>query len=430
MTIYNEERAELCQALRNFAASPRFGFLKSLQVGPILGDDAKSLGAVSQMTFEELVASIENHESDLHQLNDGQERLLTAVVVALCEGDVAESREPSFDVAEEGHDDEGDEAAHSTFNSVQCEVELREQIGKMKGHPDLVRVKNTTVGTFWAEGVPRAPFEESLTIGQLLGLDLGVLAKKRSMTSMRMKALALALENALHSLEQVESLAQERQQPDPPTTPRSRPSERQRANASRHKWSGHFDTCSPSEAALVESVMRACSDEPTDAENVYGALHHFCSVFSVSDFLSIMRGAPLASPTQRKLGAWAHSSALRRFVPLVQMMLQGPGTHINRVAGVFNETGHASAVYGIVSTLVVRGIGGSLVSLLDVSCPDVWTRNPKLVALIAREARSYPKVSVSQALLEVCPDMDPFLHAWLQGIASPQRKGNKRQKRR
>ena len=428
MTIQNEERAELRQALKDFAASPRFGFLKSLQVGPLLGDDAKSLGAVSQMTFEELVTSVDSHDSNLRQLNDAQERLLTAVLRALCEGAVAESPEPGSELSDETHREDEGETTVTTFNSVQCELELRERIGRVREHPDLNRVKEATVGSFWPEGMPRAPFEESLTIGQLLGLDLGVLAKKRSMTSVRMNALALALENALSALDEGEP--EERPAPRSQETVSARSVERPRAQSIRHKWSGHFDACSPAEISLVESVMRASSDDPADAENIFGALHHFCSVFSVSDFLSIMRGASLAIPTQRKLAAWARSGAFRRSVPLVELMLQGPGVHISRVASVFNEPGQVSAVHGIVATLIVRGLGASLVSLRDTTCPDVWTRNPKLVELIAHEARASLKAPASKGLLEVCPDMDPFLHSWLQGIASPRKRGNKRQKRR
>lgn len=434
MTIPNEERAELRQALRDFAASPRYNFLKSLQVGPILGDDAKSLGAVSQMTFEELVGAADNHASDLHQLNDAQERLLTAVLRALCEGESVEAAEPGFDVAEgapeESYDEPEGETTATTFNSVQSELELRERIGQVKAHPDLRRVKDLPLGSFWAEASPRAPFEESLTIGQLLALDLGVLTKKRSMTSLRMRALACALENALQVLDGEASETYLEEAPQEPRSVPSRNPERRRSAPLRHKWSGHFDACSPSEAALVESVMRACSDDPADAETLFGALNHFCAVFSVSDFLTIMRGDALTIPAQRKLAAWAHSGALRRVVPIVQLMIQGPGAHTTRIARVLDEVGQVGAVHAIVATLITRGLGGSLVSLDGVRCPDVWTRNPKLVALIAKEVRGNSKSSTPQALSDVCPDLDPFLQSWLQGIVSPQKTGKKRHKRR
>ena len=434
MTIPNEERAELRQALRDFAASPRYTFLKSLQVGPILGDDAKSLGAVSQMTFEELVGVIDSHDSDVYQLNDAQERLLTAVLRALCEGEVVETTEPGFDAAEgsaeESYEEPEGETTATTFNSVQSELELRERIGQVKGHPELARVKDLTLGSFWTDQSPRAPFEESLTIGQLLSLDLGVLTKKRSMTSLRMRALACALENALRVLDGEASETDLEDVRQEPLAMPSRRMEKRRTLSPRHKWSGHFEVCSPSEAALVEIVIRSCSDDSSDEKPLFEALHHFCSVFSVSDFLAIMRGDPLTIPTQRKLAAWTHSGALRRVLPVVQLMVQGPGAHINRIAGVLDDGGQVGAVHAIGATLIVRGLGGSLACLDGMRCPDVWTRNPRLVALIAREARGHSKSSPSQALSEVCPDLDPFLQSWLQGIVSPQKTGKKRHKRR
>jgi hypothetical protein len=382
------------------------------------------------MTFEELVGSLDDHASDLHQLNDGQERLLTAVLRALCEGEVADAVEPGFDVHEEAQEEQEGETTPTTFNSVQCELELRDRIAQVKAHPEIARVKDATLATFWAEEAPRAPFEESLTVGQLLGLDLGVLTKKRSMTSMRMKALAQALENALHVLDEGEAL-EEQEVTVRDALPATYPApQRKRSAPLRHKWSGHFDKCPPSEGALVESVMRACSDDPADSETLFGALSLFCAVFSVQDFLSIMRGEPLTITAQRKLAAWAHSGALRRVLPVIELMLQGPGAHITRFARILDESGQIGSAHGIGATLIIRGLGGSLVTLDGARCPDVWTRNPQLVALVAREARGASAASISQALSEVCPDMDPFLQCWLQGIVSPQKKGKKRLKRR
>ena len=432
MTTHREERAELHQALKDFAASPRFNFLKILRVGPLLGDDAKTLGAVAEMTFEALVASLENNGSDLHQLNDAQERLLTAVLHALAEGEVAESEGAGqgglmFDSPDETQGDTDEGTVETTFNSVQSELELRERVAGLKGHPDLASIKDLPVGRFWAEDAPRAPFEESLTIGQLLGLDLGVLAKKRSMTSIRMRALARALERALQSLEgELEMSVPEPSLGELPPQ-HAQPPQRKPL---RHRWQGHYDECSPGEMALIESVIFIGSDDPLDADNIFGALHHFCSAFSVGEFISIMKGAPLSVSTQRKLSAWAHSGALRTIVPLVQMTLQGPGAHIIRFAKVIQGSGPMGSVFGIVATLIVRGLGASEVSLDGATCRDVWTRNPNLVSMIVKEARALSKISFPRALTSVCPDMDPFLHEWLQGIASPVKRGKKRHKRR
>jgi hypothetical protein len=438
MPIHNHERAELHQALKDFAASPRFHFLKLIQVGPLVGDDAKTLGTIADMTFEELVTAVDNHASDLHHLSDAQERLLTAVLRALAEGEVAEQPEPGFDTSDEAPEEVDEGSSHTTFNSVQCELELRERITHVKSHPDRARIDDVTVGTFWDPQLPRAPFEESLTVKQLLALDLGVLAKKRSMTSARMRALAVALERGLESLNGGQVAESSSNPPIDPSPVLPEVAVNQHPNLVdatsgapfRHRWVGHFDTCSPTEMALVESVMYASSDDEGSADTIFGALHDFCAACSVSDFLTIMRGAPLATPVHRKLMAWTRSDSLREIVPLVRLALQGPGTHITRIAKILQGGSPASAVYGITATLLARGIGAQEVVVGDRVCRDLWTTNPGLVPLIASHVTSEQRASVAQALTAVCPDMDPFLHLWLQGIVSPAKRGKKGQRRR
>jgi hypothetical protein len=429
MTTHKQERTELQSALKDFAASPRFGFLKSIQVGPLLGDDASSLGPLAEMTFEELIASEDDHSSHLRALDDAQERLLIAVLRALAEGEVAESAEPGFDPFDESEEDPTEESSETTFNSVQCELELREQVAHLKAHPDLDRVADLTLGTFWGADTPRAPFEESLTVRQFLALDLGVLAKKRSMTSARMRSLAQALEGAARRLDVVE----ERRSPPPPLAARPAEAPRipspRRDTATRHKWHDFADQCSPLEMALIESVMNASSDDERDAINVFGALHHFCAVFSVSEFLLIMKGGQLAVPTARKLSAWVNSGALREAAPLARMALQGPGTHISRVARILQGHLPPGAVFGIVATLIARGLGAVQVSVDGAVCPDVWSCNPGLVPLVARHLRSEKK-QASSRVSDLCPSLDPFLHDWLQGIVSPQKTAKRRQRRR
>lgn len=429
MTTQKQERTELQNALKDFAASARYGFLKSIQVGPLLGDDASSLGPLAEATFEELIAADGEHSSYLRALDDAQERLLIAVLRALAEGEVAESAEPGFDAFEESEEDPGEESSETTFNSVQCELELRDQVAHLKAHPDLDRVADLTLGTFWGADTPRAPFEESLTVRQFLALDLGVLAKKRSMTSARMRSLAQALEGAARRLDVLE---ERRPSPAPLA---ARPAEAPRIpppirdNKTRHKWHDFADQCSPLEMALVESVMNASSDDERDAINVFGALHHFCAVFSVSEFVLIMKGEQLAVPTARKLSAWVNSGALREVMPLARIALQGPGTHISRVARILQGHLPPGAVFAIVATLIARGLGAIQVSVDGVACPDVWSCNPGLVPLVARHLRGEKK-QTSSKVSDLCPNLDPFLHDWLQGIVSPQKTAKKRQRRR
>lgn len=430
MTTFKEENTELHTALKEFASSPRFGFLKSIQVGPLLGDDASTLGPLAEMTFEQLIAAAEAQSSDLRALNDAQERLLVAVLHALAEGEGTESTESSFEIEEEVEDPTPEDSSETTFNSVQCELELRDKVAHLKAHHGLDRVADLTLGIFWGAESPRAPFEESMTIRQFLALDLGVLAKKRSMTSIRMRAIAEALEGAARSLE----IEHERHSPrvgvDAPRVYAPAPPKPARDPNARHMWHGFKGEHSPLEMALVECVINASSNDEQDNLNILGALRQFCSAFSAPDFLLIMNGGQLSAPAQRKLTAWVNSEALCDVVPTVRMTLQGPGMHISRIAAVLQSSSPVTAVYGVVATLIARGLGAQQVAVDGVVCPHVWSCNPGLVPLLARQVAAEKKQSFSSLIASLCPDMDPFLHAWLQGIVSPQKTAKKRHRRR
>ncbi len=430
MTTYKEERTELQSALKEFAASPRFGFLKSIQVGPLLGDDASTLGPLAEMTFEELIAAADEHSSHLHTLDDSQERLLVAVLHALAEGEEPESVEPGFDTSEESEVPVEEESSATTFNSVQCELELRDRVGHLKAHPALDRVADLTLGTFWGPETPRAPFEESLTVRQFLALDLGVLAKKRSMTSVRMRALAVALEGAARRLETLGEARPHASGVVPTPIHEPRQPHRVRDTVVRHRWYGYAGERSPLEMALVECVMNASSDDERDAMNLFGALHHFCSAFTVSDFLLIMNGGQLSVTTRRKLTAWVNSGALREVIPAVRMALQGPGIHISRIAGALQAHNSPGAIYAIVGTLIARGLGAQQVSVEGAVCLGVWSCNPGLVPLLMCQVSGEKKSGGAGLLSSLCPDLDPFLHSWMQGFVSPQKKAKKRQRRR
>jgi hypothetical protein len=179
----------------------------------------------------------------------------------------------------------------------------------------------------------------------------------------------------------------------------------------------------------VECVMHASSDDERDAVSVPGALHHFCGIFSVADFLRIMNGDRLAAPTARKLTAWVNSGALREVVPVIRLALQGPGTHISRMAQLVQGHNPPGAVFAVVATLIARGLGACEVSVDGSVCSDVWSANPGLVSLIARSLQGEKKQPAAK-LSDLCPDLDPFLHTWLQGGVSPQKRAKKRQRRR
>lgn len=415
------ELHSLHEALRTFASSSRFSFLRELHVGPVLGDDASSLGGIAQMTFSELVEAAERGSPELAQVSETQGRVLITLLRALAEH---EGEEGGSLVNASSGIDEGamlaDTSTPTTFNSVQCEQELRERLTALRGHPDLSRVKDQPLGRFWKDDQLRAPFEESLTIQQFLGLDIAVLTKKRTMTSARMVAMTRALENALTLLAGG-------------TPPAEKPSSSLPAEAAlaagRHRWQAELDRCSPHDSALIESFLRARADGAPEREHVRGAMAHFAAAFSVGDFLSIIGGKEISTATKRKLVAWIHSVPLREITNSLHLMTQGVGVHISRLVPLVQGSDLPRAFYALGTILILRGMGATPVQLGAIVCPDVWTLNPDLLALVVREAERSRRGHFARAITRICPAMDPFLHEWVCRTVSNGKTRSKGRKR-
>jgi len=424
MTQEKETHITIREALLEFATSPRFNFLKGLKVGPILGDYSATLGTISDMTFEQLSHSIEDYASELHRITPAQERLLVAVLQALSEGDNSG-----------GEENEEESSTTTTFNSVQCELELRERINRLKGHPDLARILDARVGQFWESGEPRAPFEESFTIKQLLGLDLAVLAKKRSMTSGRMVSLARALERAERDLSGsednpaaappssahfVSALSELTQGPIVISSPSGFAPRRP-----DHRWAGTFGNRNIHERALVEGVMSAlCSEE--ESELIRDALITFSESFSAHDLLDLVAGEEISPRAGRALREWLGASPLKSYQSIVRATLQSPGVHISKIATLLSGGAESRVIHDVVATLLVRGLGASQVTLGRNLCREVWTTNPSLISIVAREAQAKRRVAFPNALKSTCPELDPILHSWLCGVVRAVRVGKKR----
>ena len=414
----------LQEALKEFAATPRYNFLKSFQVGPLLGEDSKSLGAIAQLTFEQLVAQAQEASSEVGSLPPAQQRVLIAVLNAFSEG---EPTSPEQDIPQE--DDETVGTARVVLNSVQAELDIRDRVNRLKGHSAFDQIKTSALRRFWDSESPSAPFEESLTLQQFVGLDISVLSKKRSMTGARMEAMAKALENAITFLDGGVQESDVRVADEQVTQFLERVHQ-DVAKPVKHRWLQHREHLSPVDMALVEGFIRGSYEGAGAFDGAKAALQHFSHTFLVGDFLKICHGAPISAGIQRKLQAWAHSVSLRGVIPLVTAALQSPGVHISRIASIIQQGEPSQACYGIGAILLVRALGAEQVSVTDLHASDVWTLNPRLVPLIVREARTVSKVSFPRALNSICPEMDPFLHSWLCTSVSPAQGSKKRRQRR
>jgi hypothetical protein len=408
MTTHNQAQLALVEALREFSTSARFGFLKSFHVGPLLGEDSKTLEEFSELTFEELVVLALEAPHELAQVTSAQERVLTKVLYALSEGHASpRDDEPASSDGMGADEDTGESSP--VFNSVQCELDLRERLAKLRRHPNLLIVQDLQLKHFWDASCPASPFEESFTIHQLIGMDITVLSKKRSMTGARLMSMARALDNALASLDSGSSSTVLRN----PASPSEIAREVERPGAVEHPWSKERTYITPTDAALVESFVRGIAEMHGELTTFDEAFGEFSFTFSVADFLSIVTGQPLSVSCARKLSRWVKSPLLATRSGILNAALSSPGVHVSTIVDLISGGRSSKVFYALGAIVCVRALGASEVALGNKVCKGVWTLNTALVPLVVQDARSKRKLAFHKALHMVCPNLEPLLHTWL-----------------
>lgn len=404
MATQDQEQDALRHALRGFSGSARYAFLKSLHVGPLLGEDSETLGELSRLTFEELVALSLEAPRELEHLTASQERVLTTLLIALSEGDTQPVSEEAHGLKATGEEQESS-APYTPINSVQCELDLRERLAKLRIHPNFSQVKDIQLKHFWDPSAPSSPFEESFTINQLMGMDLTVLSKKRSMTGTRMLSMTQALDNALLALEGRFQRAEER------------PVRRERAPVSStneiHPWRADAELLRPVDAALVEAFISGVSAFSEDSSPLQRAFLSLPKAVTAQEFALIASGAQLSSACLKRLAKWWAGVSHVSEAQAVQAALASPGVHISRLRDMIAGGVALPVFYALCAVVCARAAGAQEVCIASHACEGVWTTNPHLAPLILKEARITRRVAPAAAVRAVCPNLDPFLHSWL-----------------
>jgi hypothetical protein len=409
---FNEE---LSRALEAFVSSSRYGFLKGLQIGKLIGADADSLGSIADLTFEGLLEMGTEH---LQALSVVQKRVLISTLFALGEGDFAAAPD-ALAVDSEG----------VVISSVQAENALRERLQALQSHPNFAKNKLRKLGDFWDSSWPSAPFEEAFTLSQLVAVDLSTLQKKRAVLPTRIVLITKAVERVLEII----SASDEAAGPQARTSgtlnqtqamlqrPITLPVEEPRL----HPWMSELAKLTIFEAAFLEYVLEQPAKLVERGASKVALVGSLATVFSASEVISLAQGKEPSKPLTKKLKGWLASYEDQSEVTMLQEALQGPGLHVERISALLTLSDWPPSFGRLVSIVFLRAVGAQPITFNKQQCTEVFSLNPALAELLVSGLKGSTKTpaALSNLLKVACPAMDPFLHSWLcEAVKSSKRR--------
>jgi hypothetical protein len=393
---------DLRAAIETFAASSRYNVLKMLQVGRVMPEECGSLGELADMTLENIVELGSERIAKIPYLTLMQEGALVQLLHSLCgEDDVLASRP----------DDGATGDVEPIVSSVELELALRERLRAICGHGDYAKVRSRTLGEFWDRRWTPAPFEEALRVEQLVGMDLSVLFKKRSVNDQRIQSICNALEKILDVLAPVATPASEMAKIAAVRQPTlTHVTSLSSQNAQR--WFASDDVLQPTHVAIVEVFSLARTD--SNYQELHSVIQGVIDRFTPNEFIEITLARPLTNELHERLGAFVHEVLEHERRALVIALLQGPGVRVSHISRLLVGGGSGfGAALGLLAVLIARGLGARPVTLGTARCEGFWTLNPHLIAEFTKPSTSRSKSSRQQSPAPVTPILDPILQEWL-----------------
>lgn len=405
----------LKEALGVFSSSNRYGFLKALQIGRLIGEEA-ALNSISELTCEKLVEIGAIGVATRFKLTAAQVERLAQLLTAL--GNGGARGEPLPD-----RPSVAPTPAEPTYgNSVQVEQELKQRLEELRAHPGFSKLRSKTLGAFWENSWARAPFEEALTFGQLSDMDLALLFKKRTTSGNRAYAITQAIEKALQTVAPATKGVAARAVP--PKVPVRQVSYVPVSSADGHPWmsdgsSDQLAELQPATLALVECFIVSVSQPGLPAGSLPEAMAPLAAMLSRAEFLSLFDDAPLAPRVIALLSKWLREIQAAPCVTLLREALQAPGCRLAFLARIISEHGRYTAFTGIAATVLARALKAEQVRHEGFICRGVWSLNPGLISLVIHEAKRRKPKDVARTVRELCPALDPFLQSWICEVVGP-----------
>jgi hypothetical protein len=388
---------QLQEALSLFSHSARFPLLKTVQVGRLMPEGSQLLGDLAELTFEQLVERVEIATDTNVSINQESEEALLHLLSALSE-DGGESSQlapdedisvvipdsfTSIDIPTLDEDlkrlseipNEDEPPTDVPIGSVPLELALRANLAKITAHDKYNLVRQRRVGDFWDPKWTPAPFEESITIEQLAGLDLATLFKKRMVTDTRVQSILRALNKVLDFLGEnsrsvVSAVDQKVSAAESYHEPRR---ERSEAVHTRKCRDTPPDVGASVEAlAIWEAINGSFADE---AELRIGdpIATKFLACFSPERSVEILLGKELLKNEQSVLSKIINDGISPGARDLSLALLKGPGVKVDLIAkAIFGADTQVSSYSRCIATLVARGLFAKPVIIRGRQVSGFW----------------------------------------------------------
>jgi hypothetical protein len=384
------------------------------------------LGDLAELTFEELLEIIPLSTTDMTvSLNQESQEALLHLLSALCE-DGAETAQlapeedisvvipdsfnsidiPTLDedlkrLSEVSSDEEP--PTDVPIGSVPLELALRANLAKITAHARYSKVQRRRVGDFWDPKWTPAPFEESITIEQLAGLDLATLFKKRMVTDMRVQSIVRALNRALESLGEDSSpiVAPREHEARVTESCSERPIEKSEVIQIKQCADIPSEIGASVEALAIWESINSIRIDKEELRIGDPIATKFLACFSSGRCVEILLGKDLVKNEQAIISKIINQGLSTGARELSLALLKSPGAKIDFIAKVvFGADSHMNSYKRSISTLVARGLCAKPVVIGGRPVSGFWTLDQKLLAQICKSPK---KIQVTS--------LDPFLHS-------------------
>jgi hypothetical protein len=299
-------------------------------------------------------------------------------------------------------------ASDFAVNSIQLELDLRDNLKRLAEHKRYREVKDKPLGEFWKPAWLPAPFEEMLTIKQLGSMDLSVLFKKKMVSDSRVECMVLALEAALDAI-----------------TDNSQTIETLDTDSNERFSESLFEDIAVDilgHRAILE-VVGLRHGEPR-YRTICFFIAEIAQKLSTEEVLLVLGEHQVPTKLQKRLKAIITKCLEEPTVKTISYLLQGPGVDLEVVGHIcVGEELKYDAVIGFVALLVVRGLGAQAVEHAGHISQRYWSVNPYLLEQVLSE------VGLQNRVDDISIHLDPKLHRWCQSHGGPVKKRTEKRKR-